>query len=386
MNIYLVGGAVRDRLLGISVKDRDWLVVGGSEEAMLERGFVRADGLFPVFLHPDTNEEYALARRETKTAPGYKGFSVEYGPDVTLAEDLQRRDFTVNALVEDEQGEVIDLVGGLADIEQRRLRHISLAFSEDPVRLLRAARFIARLSRYGFSLADDTFGLMKQMATAEELAALKPERVWQELKRALPEPEPWRFFETLQRCGALASLLPPLAEAMAGVSGSDAAHGEQPVCEPIRALKRAVAADADSLVRFAALFHTLCQGTARASWLKAALPVEREYLDLLGQLNTVSRFYPAAAHRDAEATLDLLIRGRAHQQPERFHRLLALCAAVWPEQASVVVDWLVEAERAMASVSPARLSEEGFQGAELGRVLRERQIAAIAGLGTSAAE
>ncbi|WP_428622634.1 multifunctional CCA addition/repair protein [Sedimenticola sp.] len=378
MNIYLVGGAVRDRLLGIPVKDRDWLVVGGTEAEMLERGFKRADGEFPVFLHPDTGEEYALARRETKTAPGYKGFSVEFGTDVTLEEDLQRRDFTINALVEDEEGEVIDRVGGLADIEQRRLRHITPAFSEDPVRLLRAARFIARFSKQGFSLAHDTFGLMKQMAASEELAALKPERIWQELKRALPEPEPWRFFETLQRCGALAPLLPPLAEAMGGGS----AHDSQPVNEPILALKRATAAGADPLVRFAALFHSLCQGPARSRWLKEALPVERDYLDLLAQAQGVARFYPPALQRQAESTLDLLIRGRAQQQPERFRRLLILCDVLWPDPSRQAASWLDAAGRAMASVSPAKLSEEGLQGAELGKVLRERQIAAIAALGT----
>lgn len=190
MKIYLVGGAVRDRLLDIPVKDRDWLVVGATEGQMLARGFTRADNLFPVFLHPESGEEYALARRETKTGSGYKGFSVEYGPEVTLEEDLQRRDFTVNALVEDEQGEVIDCVGGLEDLRERRLKHITPAFSEDPVRLLRAARFISHLSKQGFALAHETFGLMKQMARSDELSTLKPERVWQELKRALAEPEP----------------------------------------------------------------------------------------------------------------------------------------------------------------------------------------------------
>lgn len=378
MNIYLVGGAVRDRLLGIPVKDRDWLVVGGTEAEMLERGFVRADGVFPVFLHPESGEEYALARRETKTEPGYKGFDVEYGVDVTLEQDLQRRDFTINALVEDEQGEVIDLVGGLDDIEQRRLRHISPAFTEDPVRLLRAARFIARLSPQGFSLAHETFGLMKQMATPEELAALKPERIWQEMKRALSEAEPWRFFEVLQRCGALALILPELAEAM----GGDATHGEQPTSEPIQALKCAVAAGADPLVCFAALFHSLCQGPARTRWLKEALPVEREYLDLLAQAQGVARFYPKAVQRQAEATLDLLVRGRAQQQPERFHRLLTLFGVLWPEQSEAAFSWLADAGRAMASVSPATLSEEGYQGEALGRMLRARQLTAITAAAT----
>ncbi|MCW8881566.1 MAG: rhodanese [Sedimenticola sp.] len=379
MKIYLVGGAVRDRLLNIPVKDRDWLVVGATESEMLDRGYIQADGLFPVFLHPETGEEYALARRETKTAPGYKGFSVEYGPDVTLDEDLQRRDFTINALVEDEQGEVIDRVGGLDDITERRLRHITPAFQEDPVRLLRGARFIARLSKYGFSLAHDTFGLMKQMVTAEELAALKPERIWQEMSRALTEPEPWRFFEILHRCGALHTLLPKLAQAM----GPDQPHADQPVSEPIKALKRSVAVGAEPIVRFVALFYGVCEGPGGSRWLTRCLPVKREYLDLLELLQGAARFYPPAARHDASATLDLLIRSRAQQHPERLNRLLMLGTILWPELGDGVSDWLHQANQAKESISPAALNEEGFQGADLGRVLRERQLKAIATLDES---
>jgi len=177
----------------------------------------------------------------------------------------------------------------------------------------------------------------------------------------------------LQRCGALALMLPELAEAI----GGDAPHGEQPTNEPIQALKRAVAAGADPLVRFAALFHPLCQGPARTRWLTEALPVEREYLDLLAQMQGVARFYSLAVQREAEATLDLLIRGRAQQQPERFRRLMTLCGVIWPEQSAQAANWLADAGRAMASISPARLCEEGLQGAELGRALRARQISAI---------
>lgn len=373
MKIYLVGGAVRDRLLNIPVKDRDWLVVGATEGQMLELGYQRQDGTFPVFRHPETGEEYALARREVKSGTGYKGFEVEYGPDVTLEEDLQRRDFTVNALVQDEDGQVIDRVGGLADIEARRLKHISPAFVEDPVRLLRAARFVARLSKYGFSLAHDTFKLMKEMATPEEITALKPERVWQEMRRALAEPEPWRFFETLQRCGVLKQLLPNLSLAMSG----DLAHGSHEPAESITILKRAVAAGAEPEVRFVAMFTPLCKGPGGCNWLSRVLPLERAYLEPLKQLQGLARFYPAAAAGDAAATLDLLVRGRVRQQPRRFAELMQACALVWPQLAPDSADWFSRATEAMNSVSPAGLSKEGLQGPDLGRALRERQIAAI---------
>lgn len=376
MKIFLVGGAVRDRLLHSPVKDRDWLVVGATEREMLDQGFTRADGLFPVFLHPATGEEYALARRETKTRPGYKGFTVEYGPDVTLEEDLQRRDFTINALVEAPQGEVLDRVGGLVDLEQRRLRHISPAFQEDPVRLLRGARFIAKLSHYGFTLAHDTFRLMQGMATQEELAALKPERIWQEMIRAVAEPEPWRFFEILHRCAALDRLLPQLAQAM----GEEQSHGKQPVSEPILALKRAVALGAEPVVRFCALFHGLCQGPGGSRWLTRSLPVERQYLDLLELLQGVARFYPRIAEQDPAATLDLLIRSRAQQHPERLKRLIALGQILWPNLGDTIEAWVDRANQARASVSPAALAEEGFQGADLGRELLERQLQAIAAI------
>lgn len=376
MKIYLVGGAVRDRLLNIPLKDRDWLVVGATEEQMLEQGYQRLDGVFPVFRHPESGEEYALARREIKRGTGYKGFEVEYGPDVTLEEDLQRRDFTINALVEDEAGEVIDRVGGLDDLQERRLHHVSPAFVEDPVRLLRAARFVARLSKYGFFLAHDTFNLMKQMANPEEIAAIKPERVWQEMKRALAEAEPWRFFETLQRCGALHLILPKLSLAM----GGDIAHGSHQPAAPIQALKRAVADEAGPEVRFVVLFASLCEGPGGCNWLSRALPLERTYLEPLKQLQAVSRFYPAAVAGDPAATLDLLLRGRARQQPQRFAQLMQACALVWPEQVPVSETWFTRATEAMNSVSPAALSKEGLQGPDLGRILRERQIAAIAAL------
>ncbi|MEJ2592815.1 MAG: hypothetical protein P8178_15730 [Candidatus Thiodiazotropha sp.] len=214
MKIYLVGGAVRDRLLDLPVSERDWVVVGATPEQMLEQGFRRADADFPVFLHPQTGEEYALARTEVKTGPGYKGFAVESGPQVTLEQDLLRRDLTINALAMDEAGELIDPCGGRDDLENGLLRHITPAFSEDPVRLLRVARFAAKLGRWGFRVAHGTHGLMQKMAASPDLANLRAERVWRELVRAMGEPQPWRFFEVLHRCGALARLMPPLDRLM----------------------------------------------------------------------------------------------------------------------------------------------------------------------------
>jgi tRNA nucleotidyltransferase (CCA-adding enzyme) len=211
--IYCVGGAVRDRLLGLTVQDQDWVVVGSSPEAMVEQGFQPVGKDFPVFLHPQTHEEYALARTERKTARGYQGFAVYAAPDVTLDQDLLRRDFTINAIAQDIDGKLIDPHHGIADLRAGILRHVSPAFSEDPVRILRAARFAAR---FGFTIAPDTLQLMRDMVNNGEVDALVAERVWQELARGLMEKKPSRFFETLRSCGALAKIIPEV-DALFGV-------------------------------------------------------------------------------------------------------------------------------------------------------------------------
>jgi len=214
MKIYAVGGAVRDELLGLPVTDRDWVVVGATPQDMLDRGFVAVGRDFPVFLHPQTHEEYALARTERKTAPGYTGFAFHAAPGVTLEEDLVRRDLTINAMAKDEAGAIVDPHGGRADLAARLLRHVSPAFAEDPVRILRVARFAARFA--DFSVAAETMELMRGMAAAGEVDALVSERVWQELARGLMEARPSRMFEVLRECGALARLLPEL-DALWGV-------------------------------------------------------------------------------------------------------------------------------------------------------------------------
>ncbi len=208
MKTYLVGGAVRDELLGLPVRERDWVVVGATAAQMLDLGYRQVGRDFPVFLHPETHEEHALARTERKTAPGYRGFVVHAEPDVTLEEDLLRRDLTINAMARDEAGGLIDPFNGRADLEARLLRHVSPAFAEDPVRILRVARFAARFAHLGFRVADETRALMRRMVAAGEVDALVPERVWQEMERALGEGSPATFFEVLRDCGALAVLFP----------------------------------------------------------------------------------------------------------------------------------------------------------------------------------
>src|SRR3982751_6044789 len=203
MQVYLVGGAVRDRLLGRTVKERDWVVVGATPAELERAGFIPVGRDFPVFLHPQTKEEHALARLERKTGPGYRGFSTEFSPDVTLEDDLRRRDLTVNAMAEDETGNVVDPYGGRRDLEARVLRHVSAAFVEDPVRILRVARFAARYAPLGFRVADETLALMRKMVEDGEANALVPERVWTETEKALAEERPDVFIEVLQACGAL---------------------------------------------------------------------------------------------------------------------------------------------------------------------------------------
>ncbi|MGB8694373.1 MAG: hypothetical protein WCD08_12780, partial [Steroidobacteraceae bacterium] len=211
MQVYLVGGAVRDELLGRAVTERDWVVVGATPEELLRLGYQPAGRDFPVFLHPESHEEYALARLERKVAPGYRGFNTEFSPQVSLADDLRRRDLTINAMARAADGQLIDPHGGQADLRAHLLRHVSEAFVEDPVRILRTARFAARFAPLGFTVAPQTRALMSRMVSAGEAGALVSERVWRELERALGEPCPTRFFEVLAECGALAVVLPELA-------------------------------------------------------------------------------------------------------------------------------------------------------------------------------
>lgn len=264
---YLVGGAVRDAMLGIDDADRDWVVVGATPEAMLSAGFTPVGKDFPVFLHPDTREEYALARTERKSGTGYKGFTVYATPDVTLKEDLQRRDLTINAIAQDSNGKLIDPWGGVTDLQNRVLRHVSAAFAEDPLRVLRVARFAARFADQGFTIADETRALMNTMSASGELKDLVAERVWREFDKALQEDQAHVFITVLRDCGALATLLPEV-DCLFGVHQPAQWHPEIDTgSHTLMSLRQACRLSDDLAVRFAALMHDVGKGlTPEEDW------------------------------------------------------------------------------------------------------------------------
>jgi tRNA nucleotidyltransferase (CCA-adding enzyme) len=267
MKVYLVGGAVRDKLLGLSNSDQDWVVVGATESDLLSEGFLQVGRDFPVFLHPQTKEEYALARTERKSGHGHTGFKVIADPSVTLEEDLLRRDLTINAIAQDTEGRLIDPYGGSLDLQQKILRHVSPAFSEDPLRVLRVARFAARFADRGFSIADETMHLMSDMALSGELQHLPAERIWQELEKSLREPSPVVFVQTLRRCGALQGILPEVNR-LFGIPQPEQYHPEIDTGEhTLMTLNQACRLSKDPVVRYAALLHDVGKGiTPEADW------------------------------------------------------------------------------------------------------------------------
>ncbi|MEI7457072.1 MAG: multifunctional CCA addition/repair protein [Nitrosomonadales bacterium] len=339
--IYCVGGAVRDRLLGLPVKDHDWVVVGSTPEAMAAQGYQPVGRDFPVFLHPKTHEEYALARTERKTAPGYKGFVVHAAPDVTLEQDLMRRDFTVNAIAQDTAGNLIDPHGGMIDLRAGILRHISSAFNEDPVRILRAARFAAR---FGFRIAPETQALMCDMVSNGEVDALVPERVWQELARALMEQTPARFFTTLRDCGALAKIMPEI-DALFGIPQVAKYHPEIDCgIHTLMVIEDAAQHGYALEVRYAALTHDLGKAATAPDILPRHLGHELRSVTLVKTLSEriratggcrdlallAARFH-GDIHRASELRSDTIIKlfqsTDAWRRPERFNELLQACAS-----------------------------------------------------------
>ncbi len=370
MKIYLVGGALRDELLGLPVRERDWVVVGATPRQMEALGYRPADAAFPVYLHPETGEEYALARTERKTGPGYKGFEVDAGPQVTLEQDLLRRDLTINALARDEAGGLIDVCHGREDLDQGRLRHITAAFSEDPVRLLRIARFAAKLGRWGFRVAHPTQHLMRQMAASSDLSSLKAERVWLEMGRAMGEAEPWRFFQVLHSCGALAHLLPELDRLLDVGEGHDGDAGEG-----MTALKAAAALSEDRVVRTAAaLFPAAKQSTAVDPWLDR-LRAGREEAQLLKDLLAANGCLPAAD--DAAGLLRLAGRMKPVQQPMRLQRFLQAAVAIWPGEMTSLADPLQGAAEVLQRKPPHEFYRQGLSGAALGQALGVWREAAL---------
>lgn len=403
MDIYLVGGAVRDSLLGRPVAERDWVVVGATPEELQAQGFTPVGRDFPVFLHPHTREEHALARLERKTGPGYRGFVTEFAPDVTLEQDLARRDLTINAMAQAADGHLIDPHGGRADLERRVLRHVSPAFVEDPVRILRIARFLARFAHLGFSVAAETLELMRQMSASGELDALVPERVWRELERLLGEPTPRAGIELLRECGALRIVLPEL-DALFGVPQSPKWHPEVDTGEHVLlALQVAAGRAAPVSVRFAVLMHDLGKAlTPRSEWPKhiaheargvpaieslcQRLRVPQEHRDLA---LLASRFH-THVHRGLElratTLLEVLESADAFRRPGRFAELLEVCECdargrlgfadqPYPQRARF--------EQALEAASATTLQpdeREGLVGAAIGERLRRKRLAAIEAL------
>lgn len=344
MKVYKVGGAVRDQLLGLPVTEQDWVVVGGTPKELIQLGYNQVGRDFPVFLHPQTKDEYALARKERKSAPGYYGFTCDFSPDVTLEEDLLRRDLTINAMALDETGQLIDPYQGYADLNAKILRHVSPAFCEDPVRVLRVARFAARFHYLGFKLADETRLLMYKMAKAGELSYLVAERVWQEWHRSLQERNPEIFIELLRSCGALKIIFPEL-DALFGVPNPPHYHLEvDSGIHSLLALQAATKLSSDPMVRFAALIHDLGKAlTPVSEWPKHHQHEERgvEPIESLCERLRIPADYRKFAvmvsrqhlniHRlfemRAKTVVKILERADAFRRPELFVKLLQVCQA-----------------------------------------------------------
>lgn len=344
MRVYLVGGAVRDEQLGIPVSERDWCVVGATPDEMLDKGYRPVGKDFPVFLHPDTNEEYALARTERKTAAGYHGFAFNTSPDVTIEEDLSRRDLTVNAMAKDEDGKLIDPFDGRGDIEKRKLRHVADAFVEDPVRILRIAKFAARFHERGFTIADTTIDLMRRMVADGEADALVPDRVWKETEAALSNQRSRVFFENLRDCGALRVVYPEL-DALFGVPQPEKWHPEIDTgLHTMMVLDQAEKLSADLDVRFAALVHDLGKATTPKDALPSHPGHERRSVKLIRslakrlpvpkacrELAVVAAEFHTHCHRESElkdsTVLRVLERSDAFRRPERFEKFLLVCEA-----------------------------------------------------------
>lgn len=400
MEVYLVGGAVRDELLGIPVRERDWCVVGATPEEMTALGYRPVGKDFPVFLHPETGEEYALARTERKTGRGYHGFQFNTSPEVTLEDDLERRDLTVNAIAKAADGTLIDPRGGRADIEARLLRHVSDSFREDPVRVLRAAKFAARFSRLGFGLAPETLELMRAIVDDGEAAELAPDRVWKETEQALRGSHPQVFFEVLRDCRALAVVFPEL-DALFGVPQPAKWHPEIDCgIHTLLVLEQAVKLSDELAVRFAALVHDLGKATTRKEILPGHAGHEKRSVSLIRKLCSrlpvpkacrelavlVAEFH-THCHRALElkpaTVLKVLERCDAFRRPQRFQQILLACEAdargrtgledrPYPQR-----EYFSGAMNAAAAILPADFVKEGLDGAAIGRALSEQRLAAL---------
>jgi len=401
MEIYLVGGAVRDKLLGFPVIEKDWVVIGETPESMVKEGFRPVGKDFPVFLHPQSHDEYALARTERKTAPGYKGFAVHASPDVSLEQDLIRRDLTINAMAMTPQGQLIDPYGGQQDLEKRIFRHISPAFAEDPVRILRVARFSARYGHLGFTLAEETRQLMQSMVVAGEVDYLVPERVWAELFKALKEQTPSAFFHTLKDCTALEKIFPEI-NCLFGVPQPEKHHPEIDTgLHSMLCLEQAAQLSASPEVRFAALVHDLGKGlTPKELWphhygheINGLHALEM----LCGRLRVPNAFKALAIHvmqyhthchkafelRASTLTDALGVLG-AFKANNTLHEFLLACEADakgrtgFEHTSYPQAEMIKLAAKAAASVDTSVILSSELEGAKIGEAIRRLRIKAVA--------
>ncbi|MBT8077270.1 MAG: multifunctional CCA addition/repair protein [Gammaproteobacteria bacterium] len=393
MKVYLVGGAVRDERLGIPVSERDWCVVGATPEQMQAQGFRRVGRDFPVFLHPDTGEEYALARTERKTGSGYHGFEFATDPTVTIEQDLGRRDLTINAMAIDDSGELIDPYGGLRDLEQRKLRHVSGAFTEDPVRVLRVAKFAARFADLDFTIAAETRDLMTAIVDSGEADALVPDRVWKETEAALRGPSPQVYFQVLRDCGALALLIPEV-DALFGIPQPERWHPEIDCgLHCLMVVEQAAQLSDAGEVRFAGLVHDLGKATTRRQDLPQHPGHERRSVKLIGKL--ARRLPVPAAWRDlavlvaefhthchrafelrGSTVLKVLERTDAFRRPERFEKFLTACEADARGRSGLEnrpypqADYFRGAAQAAAEVNAKEIAAGLSDGGEIGTRIR----------------
>ena len=400
MKRFRVGGCVRDRLLGLPINDVDWVVTGATEKEMLALGYTPVGRDFPVFLHPESKQEYALARSERKTGPGYRGFAVSTDPATTIEQDLLRRDLTINAMAEDEDGNLVDPYDGRRDLEQKRLRHVSPAFVEDPVRVLRVARFAARFHRLGFTVAEETRALMIEMGACGELEALVPERVWMELSRALDEPDPAVFFYTLRDCDALRRLFPEI-DALFGVPQNAKYHPEIDTgIHVMMALQQSAALGHDNETRFAVLMHDLgkantpqdilpghhgheARGRGPVTEFCRRWRVPRAHTELA----LITTELHLLAHRSMElkpkTLLKLLTRADALRKPERFEKMLDACRADLRGRAGAENSAYPQAEflrrlaEGLRRLDIGELRQRGLSGKAMGQAIRAERLRLI---------
>ncbi|TEW53906.1 multifunctional CCA addition/repair protein [Psychromonas sp. RZ22] len=400
MRVFLVGGAVRDKLLGLEVKDRDFVVINSTPEQMINKGFTQVGKDFPVFLHPTTNEEYALARTERKQGIGYTGFICYAGQDVSLEDDLARRDLTINAIAESDDKQLTDPYGGQQDLENKILRHISPAFSEDPLRVLRVARFAARFAHLGFTIAPETQRLMTELATSGELQSLTPERIWVETEKALQTDSPQTYFQVLRDCGALAALFPEI-DNLFGVPAPKRWHPEIDTgIHTLMVVEQACLLSSSTVLRFACLVHDLGKAlTPKSEWpshkghglkglavikkLCQRLKIPNEYRDLALLVSEHHTNIHSAFELRASTMSNIMEKCDAWRKPERFHQMLQCCVADSKGRTGFellpypTAEYMWQAFQETLKVNIKAIIAEGFQGVEIKHKLNEQRVQLI---------